>query len=150
MNQRPHFNSPQFAKYVLATGVGLFPRAPGTWGSLLGLLLVFLTHWNAWLYAGTGLALGLIGALAYPASKDPHPDPHYVVIDEVCGMFVTFMAIPLTWGTALAGFILFRVFDVLKPFPVRLLERIPRFGGILADDVGAGLFAWIVLFLVFR
>lgn len=150
MNQRRHFASPKFAKYVLATGVGLFPRAPGTWGSLLGLLLVLLTHWNGGLYAGTFLALYGVGAWAYPLLKDPDPDPHYVVIDEVCGMFVTFMMIPLTWVTALSGFLLFRLFDVLKPFPVRLLERIPRYGGIMADDLGAGLFAWIILWVVFK
>ena len=150
MNQRAHFFSSGFARFTLAVGVGLLPKAPGTWGSLLGLLLVFLTRWNIWLYGGTCLALFLIGAWIYPLLKDPDPDPQYVVIDEVCGIFVTFMAIPLTWTAALLGFVLFRFFDVLKPFPVRLLERIPRYGGIMADDVGAGLYAWLILFLVFK
>ncbi len=150
MNQRAHFSSEKFAKFVLAVGVGLLPKAPGTWGSLLGLLLVFLTRWNVWLYGGTFITLFLIGAWAFPLLKDPDSDPQYVVIDEVCGMFVTFMAMPLTWVTALSGFILFRVFDVFKPFPVRLLERIPRYGGIMADDIGAGLCAWIILFTVFK
>lgn len=150
MNQRVHFISPRFAKFVLAIGVGLLPGAPGTWGSLLGLLLVFLTRWNAWLCGGTFAALFLIGAWIFPFLKDPDPDPRYVVIDEACGMFVTFMAIPFHGAAVLLGFILFRCFDVFKPFPVRLLERIPRYGGIMADDIGAGLYAWIILFLIFK
>ena len=150
MNQRAHFFSEKFAKFVLAVGVGLLPKAPGTWGSLLGLLLVFLTRWNGWLCGGTFVALLLIGAWAYPFLKDPDPDPQYVVIDEVCGMFVTFMAIPVTWMTLPLGFILFRLFDVFKPFPVRQMERIPRYWGIMADDLGAGLYAWLILFMVFK
>lgn len=150
VNQREHFFSHSFAKFVLAVGVGLLPKAPGTWGSLLGLLLVFLTRWNVWLYAGTAIFLFWAGTCFFPHLKDADPDPHYVVMDEVLGMFVTFMLIPWSWTAALSGFLLFRVFDVLKPFPVRLLERIPRYGGIVADDVGAGLYAWLVLFLVFK
>ena len=73
-----------------------------------------------------------------------------IVIDEVCGIFVTFMIIPMTWFSAVLGFVLFRVFDVFKPFPIRLLERIPRYWGIMADDLGAGLYAWIILFVVFK
>ena len=149
-NQRVHFGSEPFNKYVLAVGVGLFPRAPGTWGSLLGLLLVFLTRWNPALYGITFALLIAWGALAYERIADPDPDPQYIVIDEVCGMFVTFMLIPLTWVTGILGFALFRIFDVWKPFPVRTLENIPRFCGIMADDLGAGLYAWIILFLFFK
>jgi CDP-diacylglycerol--glycerol-3-phosphate 3-phosphatidyltransferase len=149
-NQRTHFGSEAFNKYVLAVGVGLFPRAPGTWGSLLGVLLVFLTRWNPMLYGTVFLFLIVWGALAYERLTDPDPDPQYIVIDEVCGIFVTFMLIPMTWVTALLGFLLFRLFDVFKPFPVRSLERIPRYWGIMADDLGAGLYAWIILFVIFK
>ena len=149
-NQRAHFGSEAFNKFVLAVGVGLLPKAPGTWGSALGVLLVFLTRWNGWLYGVTFFLLVFGGALAYRKITDPDPDPDYVVIDEVCGIFVTFMAIPMTWTTALLGFILFRLCDILKPFPVRSLERIPRYWGILADDLGAGLYAWIILFIFFK
>lgn len=148
-NQRAHFESEAFNRFVLAVGVGLFPKAPGTWGSLLGVLLVFLTQWNAVLYGTVFVFLLVWGTRAYQKITDPDPDPQYVVIDEVCGIFVTFMFIPLTWVTALLGFLLFRLFDVFKPFPVRSLERIPRFGGIMADDLGAGLYAWIILFVFF-
>lgn len=149
-NQRSHFGSEAFNKFVLAVGVGLFPRAPGTWGSLLGLLLVFLTRWSDGLYGTVFIFLIVWGAWAYKKIKDPDPDPQYIVIDEVCGIFVTFMMIPLTWVTAILGFLLFRAFDVFKPFPVRSLERIPRYWGIMADDLGAGLYSWIILFVLFR
>lgn len=149
-NQRALFLTGAFNQYVLAVGVGLLPRAPGTWGSLLGLLLVLLTRWNAPLYALTFLGLIFWGAWAYKKINDPDPDPQYIVIDEVCGIFITFMGIPLTWMSVFLGFALFRIFDVFKPFPIRKLEQIPGFWGILADDLGAGLYAWIILFLVFR
>jgi CDP-diacylglycerol--glycerol-3-phosphate 3-phosphatidyltransferase len=149
-NQRALFTSEAFNKYVLAVGVGFFPKAPGTWGSMLGLLLVFLTHWNGWLYGAVFLFLAVWGAWSYERIKDPNPDPQYIVIDEVCGIFVTFMMIPLSWVSVLLGFALFRVFDMFKPFPIRALERIPRYWGILADDLGAGFYAWIILFIFFR
>jgi phosphatidylglycerophosphatase A len=149
-NQRIHFGSEVFNKYVLAVGVGLFPKAPGTWGSLMGLLLVFLTRWNAPLYGTVFVSLIVWGALAYERITDPDPDPQYIVVDEVCGIFVTFTLIPLTWVSAILGFVLFRIFDVVKPFPVRSLEKIPRFWGIMADDLGAGLYAWVLLFLLFK
>ena len=149
-NQRAHFGSEAFNKFVLAVGVGLFPKAPGTWGSLLGVFLVFLTRWSPGLYGAVFVFLIVWGALAYTKIKDPDPDPQYIVIDEVCGIFVTFMMIPMTWATAILGFVLFRIFDVFKPFPVRSLERIPRYWGIMADDLGAGLYAWIILFVFFK
>jgi CDP-diacylglycerol--glycerol-3-phosphate 3-phosphatidyltransferase len=149
-NQRAHFGSEAFNKFVLAVGVGLFPKAPGTWGSALGVLLVFLTRWSGALYVTVFVLLIVWGALAYKRITDPDPDPQYIVIDEVCGIFVTFMMIPMTWVSAILGFVLFRAFDVFKPFPVRLLERIPRYGGIMADDLGAGLYAWISLIFILK
>lgn len=147
-NQRAHFGSEAFNRFVLAVGVGLFPKAPGTWGSLLGVLLVFLTRWSDGLYGAVFVFLVVWGALAYERITDPDSDPQYIVIDEVCGIFVTFMMIPMTWASAILGFVLFRLFDVFKPFPVRSLERIPRYWGIMADDLGAGLYAWISLIFI--
>lgn len=149
-NQRALFSTEAFNRYVLAVGVGLLPKAPGTWGSMFGLPLVFLTQWNAPLYVLTFFGFILWGSWAHKKLKDPDPDPQYIVLDEVCGIFMTFMGIPLTWVTVLLGFVLFRLFDIFKPFPIRKLEKIPGFWGILADDLGAGLYAWIILFLIFR
>ncbi|PYX94943.1 MAG: phosphatidylglycerophosphatase A, partial [Acidobacteria bacterium] len=75
-------------------------------------------------------------------------DPQFVVIDEVAGQLITFVGIPLTWKSLLLGFILFRVFDILKPPPVRQLERIPEGAGIVLDDVGAGLYGLAVMHLL--
>lgn len=149
-NQRVHFLSEEFNKFVLATGVGLLPKAPGTWGSLMGLLLVFLTQWCLPLYFSVFAFILMWGILSYRKISDPDPDPQYIVMDEVCGMFFTFMIIPFNWVTAILGFALFRLFDVLKPFPIKYLEKIPRFGGILADDLAAGFYAWIILFIFFK
>ena len=72
-------------------------------------------------------------------------DPQHVVIDEVAGQLVTLIAAPIGWKALLAGFILFRVFDVIKPPPVRSLEKLPEGTGIVVDDLGAGVYALIVL-----
>jgi phosphatidylglycerophosphatase A len=68
-------------------------------------------------------------------------DPQFVVIDEVAGQLVALIAVPLAWKSFLAGFILFRAFDIVKPPPVRQLEAIPEGAGIVLDDVAAGLYA---------
>jgi phosphatidylglycerophosphatase A len=74
-------------------------------------------------------------------------DPQFVVIDEVAGQMVALIAVPLAWKTFLAGFILFRFFDILKPPPVRQLEVIPEGAGIVLDDIAAGLYALAVMHL---
>jgi phosphatidylglycerophosphatase A len=77
-------------------------------------------------------------------------DPQFVVVDEVAGQLIALIAVPLAWKTFLAGFILFRVFDILKPPPVRQLERLPEGIGIVLDDVAAGIFAFLVMHLLLR
>ena len=75
-------------------------------------------------------------------------DPQFVVIDEVAGQLITLIAAPITWQSLLLGFILFRGFDIVKPPPVRQLERLPEGVGIVVDDVGAGLYALAVMQIV--
>jgi phosphatidylglycerophosphatase A len=75
-------------------------------------------------------------------------DPQFVVIDEVAGQLITLIAVPLAWKTFLAGFILFRGFDIVKPPPVRQLEQLPEGTGIVLDDVAAGLYGLIVMHLL--
>jgi phosphatidylglycerophosphatase A len=72
-------------------------------------------------------------------------DPGCVVIDEVAGQLITLIAVPVSWKTLLAGFILFRAFDTTKPPPVRQLERLPEGTGIVVDDIGAGIYALVVM-----
>ena len=151
LNNRKNLQSPFFAKFCAAAGVGLFPVAPGTWGSLIGLAVVFLCQLDPVFYVVIFLCfiwLGFWSAGKLDLNKDP--DPGYVVLDEVCGMMVSLFLIPLNPASALAGFFLFRFFDIWKPFPLRRLERLPRFWGILADDLGAGLYVWCILYFVFK
>ena len=75
-------------------------------------------------------------------------DPQFVVIDEVAGQLIALIAVPLAWKTFLAGFILFRAFDIVKPPPVRQLERLPEGTGIVLDDVAAGIYALAVMHLL--
>ena len=75
-------------------------------------------------------------------------DPQFVVIDEVAGQLVALIGVPLAWKSFLAGFILFRVFDILKPPPVRQLEALPEGTGIVLDDIAAGLYALGVMHLL--
>jgi phosphatidylglycerophosphatase A len=77
-------------------------------------------------------------------------DPQFVVIDEVAGQLIALIAVPLSWKTFLAGFILFRAFDIVKPPPVRQLEKLPEGTGIVLDDVAAGLYALVVMQLLLR
>ena len=75
-------------------------------------------------------------------------DPQFVVIDEVAGQLITLIAAPMAWKSLLLGFILFRGFDIVKPPPVRSLERLPEGTGIVIDDVAAGLYALAVMQIV--
>jgi phosphatidylglycerophosphatase A len=72
-------------------------------------------------------------------------DPQFVVIDEVAGQLIAMIAVPISWKSLLLGFILFRGFDIVKPPPVRQLEHLPKGIGIVLDDVGAGLYALIMM-----
>ena len=155
LNHRTYFFSTAFAKFVLATGVGFLPKAPGTWGSALGFLIVFLVQINGWIFWVTFAGLITAGYWAYKQAGDlGEKDPGFIVIDEVCGMFVTMMFIPLlgvslTWSTALFGFLLFRIFDIWKPFPIRYLEKIEGYWGVMADDLLAGLYAFFIMLILF-
>jgi phosphatidylglycerophosphatase A len=138
---------------LLATGFGsgYSPLAPGTAGSAVGLLLFWpLARMGAaWQIAACGLGF-LVGAWASGllARELGHKDPGLAVIDEVVGMWVTLVGLPFGFRTALLGFVLFRMMDVVKPWPARQLERLPEGWGIMADDVAAGIFAHVALRVV--
>jgi len=149
-SNRNNFLGTAFARFVSAAGVGLLPMVPGTWGSAFGVVLIILVHWNMWLYAATFFAIVAVGYWAVSQldlSQDR--DPGFVAIDEVCGMFVTFVGIPLSLSSIVTGFFLFRLLDIVKPFPVRRLEKLPGYWGILCDDLGAGFYAWLILTIAF-
>jgi phosphatidylglycerophosphatase A len=134
-------------------GVGLLRPAPGTWGSAATVLLWWLV--SLWLAPSTqpvaaiALSLLVIG-VGIPAATQVSratglKDPQFVVIDEVAGQLIALAFVPVSWKSLLLGFILFRGFDIVKPPPVRNLERLPEGAGIVIDDVAAGLYALAVM-----
>ena len=129
-------------------GSGYAPFAPGTAGSLVGLLLFLPIAGLAWpTQLAATAAVTLVGVLAagHVARILGRKDPGLVVVDEVAGQWITFVALPVTPVTALAGFLLFRLMDIVKPWPARDLEQLPGGFGIMADDVAAGIYAHLLL-----
>ncbi len=136
-------------KFIAVLGViGYLPVAPGTFGTLVGLCTIVILK-------PSPVLLGLILSVAVPlGAVSSHraetllgeKDSPCIVIDEFCGFLVSFLFIPLSAGTALAAFFLFRLFDILKPFPIRTLESSLRGGlGVMADDIMAGVYTNIIL-----
>jgi phosphatidylglycerophosphatase A len=138
-----------------AAGVGYFPIAPGTAGSAAGLVVFWALRASGLPAAELAAIAVVIVAGAWAATVTERTtgvtDPGIVVIDEVLGMLVTLAWLPFGPATALTGFLLFRVFDVIKPFPARRLERVHGGWGIMLDDLAAGVYAHVVLrlFLAF-
>jgi phosphatidylglycerophosphatase A len=151
LNNRKLFKSRKFARFTSAVWVGLIPYAPGTWGSLVGVAIVLMTAWSVPLYSVTFFLLVWVGYWAVSRlDLSKQKDPGFVVIDEVLGMMVALFGILISWQSVLIGFLLFRLFDILKPFPLRRFEKMPGYWGILLDDLGAGLYAWFFLRLFFK
>lgn len=136
---------------LLATagGLGYAPLAPGTVGSLPGVAA-------AWALGEAASGWALVAALALVAAAGTwaagvaarhagESDPGLVVVDEVAGQMMTLLFLPPTPMVLTCGFLLFRVFDILKPFPARALERLPGGPGIMADDLMAGIYGNLVL-----
>jgi phosphatidylglycerophosphatase A len=141
---------------LLATwfGCGYFPVGPGTIGSLAGIAVAVLIH----LYTGAGrvslllltlvLVLPAVWASTETAREYALKDPGLVVIDEVLGQWVTLLgATALRPGSFVMGFLLFRAFDIWKPWPVRNLESLPEGIGIVADDLAAGVYGALILYI---
>jgi len=127
-----------------AGGAGYAPLAPGTAGSAVGLLLFWpLSRLPFAGQAAITVAVFLLGTLAatHVATRLGLKDPGIVVVDEVVGQWISLLLLPLTPVTIAAGFLLFRVLDVVKPWPARDFERLPGGFGIMADDVMAGVYA---------
>ena len=141
---------------LIATGFysGYLPKAPGTWGSLVGLLLFFLLHTLSLpVYLAVVAGLFVVGSFAAGEAEKilDNRDPGVVVIDEIVGMLITMIAVPATPLTMALGFILFRIFDIAKPFPVSFFDQRFHGGlGIMLDDVMAGIYALIILQMFVR
>ena len=139
--------------WIVATffGAGFGKPGPGTWGSVAAVLLWAAFAWGLhptpqtlFLALLAGIALTLvfgIPAATIVARESGRQDPQFVVIDEVAGQWIALLGSHANWRHALIALILFRLFDITKPFPVRQLEALPEGWGIVLDDVGAGLYA---------
>jgi phosphatidylglycerophosphatase A len=163
---------PRFALFVAtAAGLGYLPKAPGTWGSLAGVAIYSLIQsfflplttwvryfdtttqivWIAWTAIPIAIILAVFGLWSSErtARFAGQKDPQFVVIDEVSGQHLTYLLslTLLNWKYLLLGFILFRVFDIWKPFPARQAESLPGGWGIMADDWIAAIYAGLGLWL---
>ena len=159
-----------FALALTTVGVGYIPGAPGTYGSAVGVLIylfvgfvyfsvAYMTGLSGgfWAFGYVGeavmsvllvcLCLSGIWASGRTAPIFGNEDPSQAVIDEVMGQLITFCFVPfgLSWPFILAGFLLFRLFDIWKPFPIHTLEILPGGLGICADDIIAGVYAGVCL-----
>jgi len=140
----------RLAARVLATffGIGLCPLAPGTAASAVAAVAykIALHSLAGPVYALLVAALFFAGAAAAAAhaAELGSPDPGRIVVDEVCGQLVALAFLPAGWVPTAVSFVLFRVLDIIKPWPIRQLERLPGGWGIMADDVGAGLAAAVL------
>jgi phosphatidylglycerophosphatase A len=150
-------NAPRWATLVATFfGAGRLRPGPGTWGSLAAGLLwwALASHLPAsWQLPAILVLIVAVTAIGIPAATLEargcgKKDPSHVVIDEVAGQLVTLIACPILWKPLLAGFILFRAFDIVKPFPIRRLEKLPEGTGIVVDDLGAGVYGLFVLQLL--
>jgi len=156
----PDSSAPRTAwAWLVATflGIGLLGPAPGTWASLVTVLLWWLLSFVvsghraifAVVIAAVVIAIG-IPAGTRVARESGIKDPGFVVIDEVAGQMLPLIIAPLRWKYLLLSLILFRCFDILKPPPLRALERLPEGTGIMLDDIGAGIYALLVLAAVLK
>ncbi len=140
--------------HVLAFGfgAGASPRAPGTAGTLIAIpFFLLLANLPLWMYLTLVLVVCLVGIyICDRCAKDLQVHDHSgIVWDEIAGFLITMIAVPVNLWMVLAGFFLFRFFDIWKPWPIGYLDRHVRGGlGIMLDDVIAGLFAWLILFCV--
>jgi phosphatidylglycerophosphatase A len=133
-------------------GIGTLKPGPGTWASVATVILwwaaTFVLPTPQWMFTVVLAAVvTLVGirASTIVARESGTKDPSFVVVDEVAGQLIALIFVPAEWQYLLASFILFRGFDIFKPPPLRRLEQLPEGTGIMLDDVGAGLYAWIIM-----
>ena len=139
----------------LATGFGsgYAPFAPGTFGSLWGLPLVALLYWLAFPWWGFLLAAVILFAVGVPICMAgvrhfEKSDPGSVVFDEIAAFPIVFCCVEWSAMSAIWGFVLFRVFDIIKPWPIRMSEKLGGGTGVMIDDTLAGVYAAVCLWIV--
>lgn len=175
--EKPHKKTPldYFSLAVTTFGVGYLPLAPGTWGSMVGVMIYLAAAWaeanvginlldkgwnsvqiSAWFHAVNLIVFVLFCLLGIWAANRAtklfkNKDPQQAVVDEVIGQIIVFLFVPfgLHWGFTLAGFLLFRLFDIWKPYPIDSLQNLPAGIGVCADDILAGIYGGVCLSLFY-
>ena len=174
--RQPEGPKDYFAIALSTFGVGYLPLAPGTWGSAVGVLIylgvatlasIWLHHWGPEHSFSSGAATAVLSAVIvvllllltlagiWAAGRTTElfgdSDPSYAVVDEIVGQLITFLFIPFTlsWPLIAAGFLLFRLFDIWKPYPIDTLQDLPGGIGICADDILAGVYAGVCLAVIY-
>ncbi len=126
-----------------------FPRGPGTYGTVVAIPLVYLVSQTGPLvYMAITLAITIFAVIISQSYEDLNGthDPKEVVIDEIAGFFVSMTWLPQTWQSYVLGFILFRVIDIVKPFPISVIDQKVKGGvGVVADDIAAGILTNVIL-----
>jgi phosphatidylglycerophosphatase A len=174
-SRRPSGIKDYVALALSTFGVGYIPGAPGTYGSIVGVAIYLFVGMQFAGATGHGLGIGaqqeftaalhfaivailltvfaLIGIWAAGRSTEIFgtDDPHEAVVDEVMGQIIALLFIPFTmsWKWILIGFLLFRLFDIWKPYPIDTLQQLPRGLGVCADDILAGVYAGICLAVIY-
>jgi phosphatidylglycerophosphatase A len=145
-------SSSSMVKFLLSGfGSGWLPLAPGTWGSAVAILMAWPITFLPPIWHTTVLSLLVVVFLwigvkgSVQVEHEWGKDPKQTVIDEMVGIWVTLLGGPLSWIHLLAAFVLFRVFDIAKPFGIRRLESLGQGWGVMLDDVLAGVYANIVI-----
>ena len=138
--------------FVVTCGfIGYLPFAPGTFASLFGTVLLYVFPFSSLqgnlIFVASLIVVSIISVNWF---RSEVKDPGYIVIDELAGMYVTMAGHRPTILNVLAGFVLFRIFDIVKPFPINRAEALPAGYGVVADDVIAGIFANLALVVVGR
>lgn len=143
MSQNKNANFQKYIKvFVTCFGFGLAPKAPGTFGSVFGLLFVLILSFFPWfVYFWTTIIYCVLGlwAVGIYLGGAQNADPKEVVIDEAIGILMAFLLVPISFFSLVIGFLLFRFFDILKPPPISFFDKkIPGTTGVMADDIVAG------------
>ena len=132
--------------------LGYLPLVPGTFGSLLGLLLFCLIRNNIVVQLGATILITIAGFIVCGRAEElfNRKDPKYIVIDEVAGMLIALLFIPYDFRILIIGFVLFRILDAIKPYPLSGLQKLKGSLGVMSDDIIAGLYTNALLQLVLR
>ena len=164
-----------FSLAITTFGVGYLPLAPGTWGSMVGVAIYLLIRrfeslfladtaayggtigqTTAWIHAANAVVLVLFCLLGIWATNRAgkffkSKDPSQAVVDEVMGQLIVFLFVPfdISWKLILAGFLLFRLFDIWKPYPIDSLQNLPAGIGVCADDILAGVYGGTCLAVIY-